>query len=265
MNSIPVIVLTSKVKSRTVNFLHSWENIPNVSIMQIPGVYIDNLQISHDAGGMFQRINGRLMTLQELGCAEAHALAQKKISTSTIGGIIFEDDARFLEPKIILEVATNFLKKHSGYPRILNLCESVFSPFEVGTQSRKSVKLFGLSPLAVAYVLTPQAALELIRANNPITWVSDWPFSRVRHYVCVPALVTHGDEASGSEIALEINGEDIRNKSKAFKKLLNSLNLFAMIALLNKGDLRKFVYFNFLTSIFWRIDLLKTRVALYRK
>ena len=262
--SIPVKVLSSKTVARTDTFLRGWQDVSDAEVSIIPGVYLDKFQIEDHPTKVFSKIHGRRMTIQELGCARAHFLARAEISTSEIGGIIFEDDARFIEPGIILTVAADFLKKHRGQATVLNLCESALSPFRVN-QLRKSVGLFGHSPLAVAYVLTPQAAIALNQASESVDWVADWPHSKVKHYICVPALVVHGDEESGSEIAIALNGNDLRHQKNAVRKILRFINPFRFASSLVNNYPKEFIYFVFLAPLYWRIDQFKARLGYSKK
>jgi GR25 family glycosyltransferase involved in LPS biosynthesis len=261
---IPIKVLSSKTLARTETFLRGWQNISDAEVSIIPGVYLNKSQIDDHSTKVFSKIYGRSMTIQELGCAKAHFLARMEISTSEIGGIIFEDDARFLEPETILSVAADFLNKHRGQATVLNLCESSLSPFRVN-QLRKSVGLFGHSPLAVAYVLTPPAAIALNQTSESVDWVSDWPHSKVKHYICVPALVAHGDEESGSEIAITLNGRDLRHKSNVMIKILRFINPFGFASSLINNYSKEFIYFVFLAPLYWRIDQFKARLGNSKK
>jgi GR25 family glycosyltransferase involved in LPS biosynthesis len=259
VSPIPIIVLASKNVSRTEAFLRAWEAAPRVSITIAPGVYLDWSEAPVDPLNTFQNIIGRALTIQELGCAKAHYLARGVIADSEIGGIIFEDDARLLEPEKILKVAIEFLEKHRGQSRILNLCESSLSPFEFNVSTHLE-QLWGYSPLAVAYVLTPEAARELNLANSQINWVSDWPYSKVTHFVCVPALVAHGDENSGSEIAILQGDEDlrhVRNLLKRFKVIFDSKVLYSVF---RNRNFSKFFYFIFVAPLLWRLDHIRLKV-----
>jgi hypothetical protein len=262
--SIPVIVLSSKTRARTDAFLRCWQDVSQAEISIIPGVYLNKSQIEDHPTNAFLKIYGRTMTIQELGCARAHFLARTEISNTEIGGIIFEDDARLIEPEIILNIAADFLNKHRGKPAVLNLCESLLSPFCVN-QLRKSVRLFGHSPLAVAYVLTPQAAIALNKSSESVDWVSDWPYSKVKHYVCVPALVTHGDDESGSEIAIELNGNDLRHKKNVTRKIVQFINPIGFASSIVNNYSKEFIYFVLLAPLYWRIDQFKTKLGFSKK
>jgi GR25 family glycosyltransferase involved in LPS biosynthesis len=262
--SIPLIVLSSKNNARTDTFLRGWQSVPNAEIRIVPGVYLDKSIVKDLPTKVFSKIYGRNMTVQELGCAKAHFLARAEISASEIGGVVFEDDARFIEPETILSVAIDFLSKHRGQATVLNLCESPLSPFR-SNRSRKWVGLFGHSPLAVAYVLTPEAALALNQASESVDWVSDWPHSKVKHYLCVPALVAHGDDQSGSEIAITLNGNDFRHNRNAKSKILRLINPFEFAASLIHNYSKVFVYFVLLAPLYWRVDQFKARLGYFNK
>ena len=261
---IQIIVLSSKSISRTETFLRGWQSVSDAEIRVIPGVYLDKSFTEDLPTKVFSKIYGRSMTLQELGCAKAHFLARTEISTSEIGGIIFEDDARFIEPETILTVAVDFLIKYSGQAAILNLCESPLSPFR-SNHSRKWIGIFGHSPLAVAYVLTPEAAIALNQASKLVDWVSDWPHSKVKHYVCVPALVAHGDNQSGSEIAITLNGNDLRHNRDVKSKILRFINPFGFASSLRHNYSKEFIYFVLLAPLFWRMDQIKTGLGYSKK
>jgi hypothetical protein len=258
---VSVIVLSSRNTSRTQAFFQNWQDFSEVTISTIPGVYLDPSDAAHyNTDHVFRKIYHRGLTLQELGCSKAHETARSQIAESEYGGIIFEDDARFVEPDVIINVATDFLLKHRGKSRILNLCESPLSRFERGTL-RKQFRIFGQSPLAVAYVLTPQAAKELNRANHLVPWVSDWPLSRVRHYICYPALVVHGDSGSGSEIALGVDGGDFRQNSLSFKLKIQRIMPTRLLQSVLQGFVFQYIYFSFLAPFLWRVDRLKTQLG----
>jgi GR25 family glycosyltransferase involved in LPS biosynthesis len=256
---IPIIVLASKNVSRTEAFLRAWDAAPEAPITVAPGVYLDWSEAPVDPLNTFQNIIGRALTIQELGCAKAHYLAREAIAGSEIGGIIFEDDARLQEPQKILKVAREFLEKHRGQSRILNLCESSMSSFQFNV-STHLVELWGYSPLAVAYVLTPEAARELNRANSQINWVSDWPYSKVTHFVCVPALVAHGDENSGSEIAILQGGEDLRHDRNLYKRLRIIFDSKKLYGAFRNRNISKFIYFIFVAPLLWRLDHIRLKV-----
>lgn len=261
---IPIIVLASKNISRTDAFLRAWEAVPEFPVTITPGIYFDRSKAPIDPFNTFENIIGRSLTIQELGCAKAHYLAREIIAGSEIGGLIFEDDARLHEPEKILQVATEFLDKHRGQSRILNLCESSLSPFQFNV-STHLVRLWGHSPLAVAYVLTPEAARELNKANSQINWVSDWPLSKVAHFVCVPALVAHGDENSGSEIAILLGDEDLRHDRNPFKRIRKLFNPKGLSSLSRNRNFSKFFYFVFFAPLLWRLDHIRLKVKNHRK
>jgi GR25 family glycosyltransferase involved in LPS biosynthesis len=256
IHPIPIVLITSKSIARTNNFLSKWQNIPGISLKIIPGVYLDPKATKTGADDSFFIIEGRKLTVPELGCAEAHFNAREYISTTTSGGIIFEDDARVEDPFAILYSASKFLNENYGQSKLLNLCESKLSNYGF-KKLPHFTKLMGYSPLAVSYVLTSEAAKQLNYSNCPTSWVSDWPFSRVKHYISIPSLVRHGDADSGSEIFVNEDGYDIRQKRFKNSKLLNFVNLGRLIKAVKKGYGKKFLYFVYLAPLHWRLDSLK--------
>ena len=255
-----IIVLSSRKTSRNDAFFAQIESEYRSEIVAIPGVYLDSSGANHFNTKVFTSIFQREMSLQEMGCSEAHRNARKLVAESQIGGIVFEDDARFEEFEVILESAQSFLLENRGESSILNICESKLSRFDT-ENPWKYRRILGHSPLAVAYVLTPEAAKDLLAANTRNTWVSDWPRSKVRHYVSLPALVKHGDAESGSEIADLNFGSDFRHKESysVVRSILSSLSLRSLLNSILGKYFQDFFYFKMLAPLYWRIDLCKRR------
>ena len=257
-HQLPIIVITSKSTSRSETIVRDWQEVAGVDLIIVPGVYlIEDNQIAYDTR-VFKLLQGRPMSLSEIGCAEAHNFARKKIARSQFGGIIFEDDARVNSIEEVLDIAHKFLKDNQGRNSLLNLCESSQNSAGKNFPSR-IVKLMGNSPLAVAYVLTKGAAEELVSKNSPVSWVSDWPVSKVDHFIVVPPLVSHGDQDSFSEIAIASESGDLRHIKFKVITFKNFFFPFRLAFGNNRSLWKHFLYFIYLAPIYWRIDKIKIR------
>jgi hypothetical protein len=120
--------------------------------------------------------------------------------------------------------------------------------------------LWGTPDLAVSYALTNKAAIELLKSNQPIMNVSDWPATECKYFVPLIPIVHHGDFITSSLI--DSTESNFRNDNNFSKKLLK----FTLIKFIHKKpngvnitDLIRFVY---VKSFKWRIDYVKVRLKL---
>ena len=70
-------------------------------------------------------------------------------------------------------------------------------------------KLLAETPLAVATVLTPIAADEILKSAATSSQTADWPKSKCRFYILSEGCVRHGDATSGTVIgdtAMRVSG-----------------------------------------------------------
>jgi hypothetical protein len=145
---------------------------------------------------------GRELTQNERACAISHTTARNIIANTSRGGVIFEDDARILNLRILENMSEAFLSLYKNDYSALGLLD--YSPDDRSSpelvQFPKIHKLLAEVPLAVATVLTRKAAWSLTESANLGSQIADWPSSRCSYYFLTPGCVKHGDEGTGSVI-----------------------------------------------------------------
>lgn len=200
---------------------------------------------------------GRTMSPQEIGCAKSHNLARKLVADSLLGGVILEDDARIEDTERLYMTAMAFLQVNHNKSRVLSLNE-----FRVGGKSE--VERNGFQPLlskpflALAYALTPLAALALYEANEPIRNVADWPRARVKYFSLFKSVVRHGDDESKSTI--DIHGDLNRKGFTITKKLARYTFTAYFVSKPKTIPVLLYIEEVFWSSITWRFDSLLRRL-----
>jgi hypothetical protein len=155
---------------------------------------------------------GRVLTQNERACAISHSEARNVIAQSQHGGIIFEDDARVIDLEHLEQATLSFLEKFSNVNSALGLLDYKNQHVEGCTNSTplRFRKLLAETPLAVATVLTPIAASEILKSAITSSQTADWPKSKCRFFILSDGCVRHGDETSGSVIgdtAMRVSGK----------------------------------------------------------
>jgi hypothetical protein len=207
----------------------------------------------------FNLLEGRELRPSEIACANSHNLARDIIANTTCGGIILEDDARFLDLDYLYLTVSSFLQNKLNEKAILNLT-GFYGKTTSTSNCNKIHKLFGAPDLAVGYALTPSAASELIRSNSPIKYVADWPDSKCRFYVPINPPINHGDENTSSIIAKD--KIDFRKTNRYFV-----IKLFFSRVLkpnLTNNRIALFMYFRYqlLRRIYFHLDSLMISLIL---
>ncbi len=151
---------------------------------------------------------GRLLTVNEIGCALSHREAYRLIIEAGYeAAVILEDDA-IPEPALL-----DFILQWLQIPAAIDLL-SLFKGS--GIIIRHGGFRFGQARLARAastieyacgYFIRRSTAIKLFSATRKISTVADWPFDlrELRHYVTEPDLVKH-DFSIPSEIGKDRPG-----------------------------------------------------------
>jgi len=213
---------------------------------------------------IFEYFHGRKLTPAEIGCADSHNNARQIIQNQSDGGIIVEDDARIINVDTFFEMASKFLLSQNFNQSILNLTGFRQIGLEHSSnelpKNNRYIKLWGSPDLAVSYALTKKAAIELLKSNQPIMNVSDWPATECKYFVPLIPIVHHGDFITSSLI--DSTESNFRNDKTFSKKLLK----FTLIEFINNkpndvkiSDLIRFVY---VKSFKWRLDYIKVKLKL---
>jgi hypothetical protein len=155
---------------------------------------------------------GRVLTRNERACAVSHSEARNIIAQSRQGGIVFEDDARVIDLEHLERAAIGFLKKFSDTSSALGLLDYKNEHLGGCTHNLplRFYKLLAESPLAVATVLTPIAASEVLKSAATSSQIADWPKSKCRFFILSDGCVRHGDITSGTVIgdtAMRVSGK----------------------------------------------------------
>ena len=213
---------------------------------------------------MFEFFHGRKLAPAEIGCADSHNRARKLIQNREDGGVILEDDARIINVDSFFIMANKFLSS-----QVLNLSILSFTGFrKIGLKSSRNklleknefIKLWGSPDLAVSYALTKKAATELLKSNQPIIDVSDWPETACTYFVPLQPVIHHGDAATASLI--DHTEASFRNGETIYKKLFK----FTLIYFFFKKPIgikfSDFVNLVHLKSLKWHMDYIKIKLKL---
>ena len=201
----------------------------------------------------FNLLEGRELIPSEIGCANSHNIARNIIANTTFGGIILEDDARFINLDNLYLIVSSFLQHQIGKKAILNL--TGFKNKSITSSNFSKVhRLLGAPDLAVGYALTPHAASELTRSNSPIKYVADWPDSNCRFYVPLNPLVKHGDENTPSIITSGLI--DFRKTNRKIVIKLFFCKILKIYLTNNRIGFLKYFRYQFLRRIYFHLDSL---------
>ena len=164
---------------------------------------------------------GRNLTQNERACAISHSRARQLIAETENGGAILEDDARILDCEKFQHATLSFLESQQSKASVLSLLAYLTEALGRTEKCVKSGtrKLLAESPLAVAAVITPKAATELVRSAMIESQTADWPSSPCKFYILESGVVSHGDEQTQSIIGATI--DRVNRKTNPFKSILS--------------------------------------------
>ena len=119
-------------------------------------------------------------------------------------------------------------------------------------KAMRSLKLFGVPPLALAYALTPSAAKELTDGTYPIKETADWPSSKCSFFVTHKVVAFHGD--SGTSSIIDYGENSLRKRPNPAQRLRTIL--FFDLIMKRSNQINSRVYFNqvWLRKLFFYID-----------
>jgi len=207
---IPAIVISDLGSHRSDPLVKVLRQEPEIEIEMVNAVIVQQIEdVDHSLIQVDQNLAqcylGRSLLPGEIGCAKSHNIAREMISSSKMGGIIFEDDARVTNVESIVRNARSFLEENQDKAAILSL--SGWKPRKYSANEgvpkkidSRFIRLLGVPPLALAYVITPAAAKLLKESNSVINTVADWPFSKCKFFLLDHILAFHGDENTVSLI-----------------------------------------------------------------
>lgn len=224
---------------------------------------VSNRRITYSTE-IFEYFQGRKITPAEIGCADSHNRARDLIQSHASGGVILEDDARIADVDSFFIMATDFLSSQKSKLSILN-----FTGFrQIGLEKSRNespknnryIKIWGSPDLAVSYAITNKAAAELLKSNQPIIDVSDWPDVKCNFFVPLVPMVWHGDSTTRSLI--DSTKSNFRG-NKSLTRKLSSLFLLKFYIKRPKGvSFSHFINFTYGQRIKWRVDYIKIKLLL---
>ena len=213
---------------------------------------------------MFEYFHGRKLAPAEIGCADSHNKARKLIQNREDGGIILEDDARITNVDALFAMAINFLSSEKLNYSILSMTGfrqiGLRNSSEQLLEINKYIKLWGNPDLAVSYALTTKSAAELLKSNQPVKDVSDWPVTKCKYFVPIIPLVQHGELNNNSLIDSTLS--NFRDDESFVTKVMNLM--FIKYLIKRPKGLTILLYFRMIygKKIKWRFDYLKVKFQL---
>ena len=273
MNHVPlnVYLIETPASRRSLPIIEMLQNDIEINLIRVPAQMVktpaDLLKYKINVNRQsFHIVEGRELNLGEIGCAASHNFVRKLLSESLTGGVILEDDARIGNLKIFKEISHAFLQKKYGTKSILSL--TGMSPNDLSSGNYDGTKIswsrvFGNTPLAVANVMTPLAADELLRFNTPVRHVADWPYSRCNFHTITFPIVSHGDGNTQSTIDASASGA--RNRPS----INSQIRRLFFLPLISSRDpsisFREFMNWVYFRRISYRINLFLSTLSANRK
>ena len=248
-----LVVIIDSGTGRSIPLLNQLKSIDGIRLQILEATMIRNLQDLDNLGVEYsdleaQKLLRRSLTFPEIGCASSHNQARKLLSQSPYGGVILEDDARICDVLKFVQVSKHFLLNLHEGSAVLNLSNT--SPLQHRCDQSGDGRLYfrkviSPSPLAVGYVCTSQAAMQLFRNNNPIQYVSDWPNKGVSFFVANHEFVHHGDGRTVSTI--DPSQSSARNRKSIFRSISILFGFDFVVYTFRFG-----LNFTYFTEIWWR-------------
>jgi hypothetical protein len=224
------------------------DQIEELKVHIVPGVFLKSQSIleknAYDSNRA-KLLNGRNLTLGEIGCAMAHNECRRMAYSSSNLSIVLEDDVGISNIPLLkqfLNQAVNSINKHDNI--VINLARegkrkrNLLSLLYKGYKWRGTI---GATPLAAAYLLTPKSAGILLKKNTPIANVADWPPTNIKFKKSRVALFIHQENKTFSLIS-EKKGNDRRGFSR-----IKLISIYLGIYYLTRRNLFKGIedfYFN---------------------
>ena len=203
MIKIPAVIISTPNSGRLLPLIDKLSATNTFEPILLTATMGENLKLPSEYETRKELENyGRTLTQNERACAISHTQARDIIAESPIGGIIFEDDARILDLLSLEKSTVDFLLKYGETYSALGLVQ--YSRFKKVSRPSFQIprfrRLLSEVPLAVATVLTKNAARKLTESASSSSQIADWPSSGCKYYFLAPGCVRHGDESSGTVI-----------------------------------------------------------------
>ena len=139
---------------------------------------------------------GREITVAEIGIALAHCAVYKKLVKEGLSwAMVLEDDALLVNQELLINQINQIERVSTSQPTIFLLFHHDSSKI-LSDQDDYFTKSNSVPSYALAYILNASAAKLLIKAQEPITSVADWPLTptEVKYWLSNESAFTHGSE-----------------------------------------------------------------------
>ena len=209
-----------------------------LNVYVVPGVFLESesrLKENVYDAKRTKLLNGRELTLGEIGCAMAHNECRRRAHLSKNLSIVLEDDVGISNLLILeqfLRIANETIKKDDNV--VINMAGQLKREGDSLLPKIKQFKwrrTIGTTPLAAAYLVTPKSAEILLAKNTPITTVADWPPTRLKFKKSNNALFIHQEKQTNSLIS-----DKKGNERRGFSQI-DVLNIYLGIYYLRNKNL----------------------------
>lgn len=261
------VIIETPGSKRSEPLVSELENSGQFDIVKIRAEMFDGAETINNSNyyeldRWMRHLNGRSLLPKEFGCTLSHNKARQILAESSIGGVIFEDDARVRSVEdLALQLHAFFLSK-SGTNSVLSLVNfrqnlESYSKNYSKNNAGEFFSLLGHPELAVAYALTSEAASEFLLKNSPARFLADWPIVKSKFYVCYKPVVDHGDVNTRSII--DPSGGNRKSKLSVYQKIgiLRIIRSCIQFRSYSVWDQINLIY---LLKLYWHFDNLRFRL-----
>ncbi len=196
-----IYVIETPGMNRSQPIRSALQGCEEFTAIYIPAIMINQKdEVPDEFCSQFVSRYGRDVLPGEYGCLLSHRAVWDTVARTRQPGIVFEDDARQIVCSSLSATASRFLSKQEFNAAILSFHDPRYFNRKHIFGAEKFFRLCGSSSHAVAYLITPLAASNLLDSSNDFASVADWPSSSIAYFLS-PWQVVHGDNISSSVIS----------------------------------------------------------------
>jgi GR25 family glycosyltransferase involved in LPS biosynthesis len=210
-----------------------------------PGVFLDPLGDYSTLANLKQcRLRlGREISISEIGIALAHLSIYKTILNENLSwAMVLEDDANLINPKLLRTQLSHIQELQPNSPTIFLLFHHNSSRINISRDGNFK-KSKSIPSYALAYVLNHSAAKALIRVQEPISSIADWPLlpTEVNYWLSYQSAFIHGSE-TGMHKSYLVN--ILRTPKNRFQKWMWIMGVDLLkFRAVSRNNLRRHFYF----------------------
>ena len=226
-------VIAAPDSKNVANLIQTLQRHQGVSVVRMDATMVhaessEFLELDEDSLAIFKKIYGRTLLPGEVGCSLSHNRARFLASQNPLGALIIEEDAIIQDLNLLISTTTDFLKARQNQIGVLSFYnnEIQFSRDRQPLFSRRWVQSIGAPSSTVAYAITNKSADRLVRSNNPIRFLADWPITKNTFFIASMNVVSHPDDPLASQIGSR-SGRENGFKLKDRIEILTFTHYFA--------------------------------------